>query len=230
MLAVGDCNTCGITVPPIGNTILDKFCRHVRQSGCVAESQNLGCGMATTREGLTLLRTRARPADVLLLNFGLVDTWVTSIPRFYVSYYPESFAKKRLRKLLKFVKRRLRSPWLRKYVPVGHVVPLDEFDQNIRAMIDIVRTANPAVEVLIWGSPPVQGDAPRNHNLQRFNHRLESLAQELRATYLSTDEIMQEMAASAAYVDAVHLGENATDRIAAGLFASCQSAPLAAAG
>ena len=33
ILAVGDCNTCGITVPPVGNTILDKFCRELEEGG-----------------------------------------------------------------------------------------------------------------------------------------------------------------------------------------------------
>jgi len=136
VLAVGDCNTCGITVPPIGNTILDKFCEQLEDHGYTTARQNLGCGMATTREGVQRMRLDAQPADTVLINFGLVDTWITSIPRVYVPYYPDTWRRKRLRKLLKFVKRRLlRSPALRHFIPIGTVVSLDEYDQNIRDIL-----------------------------------------------------------------------------------------------
>ena len=117
MLAVGDCNTYGIHDPPIGNTILDKFCERLEDDGTPPFSQNLGCGMATSREGVQRMRLDAKPADAMLINFGLVDTWITSIPKVYVPYYPDSWLRKRLRKLLKFVKRRLRSRQLRRVYP-----------------------------------------------------------------------------------------------------------------
>ena len=34
--------------------------------------------MNTSREGITRARKLARPADIVLLNFGLVDAWITS--------------------------------------------------------------------------------------------------------------------------------------------------------
>ena len=230
VLAVGDCNTCGITVPPVGNTILDKFCRQLENGGHITASQNLGYGMATTREGVQLMRRRARPADVVLINFGLVDTWITSIPRFYIPYFPENPLRKRLRKLLKFVKRRLRAPRMRRFVPVGPVVPIDEYARNVREMITIARTYNPNSTVLLWGSPPVQHDPARNANLQRYDKRLEQVANETNSLFVSTVPITNQLSASAAYVDEVHLNEAATAAIASQLAAVYRSEQLAAAG
>jgi len=230
VLAVGDCNTWGITNPPIGNTILDKFCRLLEADGTSTSSQNLGFGMATSREGVQLVRHKAGPADVVLINFGLVDTWVTSIPQIYIPYYPDNFLRKRLRKLLKFVKRRLRSPWLRPFVPLGNVVPIDEYVENIHTMISLVRTQKPPARVLLWGSPPVQHDLSRNANLEHYNKRLERVARDTNSLFVSTENLVNNLSSDDAYVDAVHLNEAATEAIAAQLAVAYQTQQLAAAG
>jgi len=229
VLAVGDCNTWGITDPPIGNTILDKFCRHLEAEGCSTSSQNLGYGMATSREGVQLVRHKAQPADVVLINFGLVDTWVTSIPKVYIPYYPDNFLRKRLRKLLKFVKRRLRSPWLRRFVSTGHVVPIDEYARNVCEMISLVRVKNSSATILLWGSPPVQNDPARNANLESYNKRLERIAYETNSLFLSTANLVNKISSEAAYLDAVHLNEAATDAIAAQLAVVYRTQQLAVA-
>lgn len=230
VLAVGDCNTCGITVPPAGNTILDKFCRQLEDDGLETASQNLGYGMATTREGVERMRRDAQGADIVLINFGLVDTWITSIPKFYVPYYPETPLRKRFRKLLKSVKRRLRSPWLSAVVPTGRVVAIDEYTDNIREMIAIARAKNPRVHILLWGSPPVQHDPVRNENLRRYNRRLEGLAAETNASYVSTAPLVSSLTAHQAYVDEVHLNEASTTAIAGQLAIVYRAQQLAATG
>lgn len=230
VLAVGDCNTCGIVVPAIGNTILDKLCRQLERAGYQTVGQNLGYGMATSREGLERIRREARPADLVLINFGLVDTWITSIPKIYVPYYPDSVVRKRVRKLLKFVKRRLRAPWLRKLIPTGPVVPLEEYRQNMQQMIALAKSMNPADMVLLWGSPPVQHDPSRNENLRRYNQVLKTSANQTGAVYVSTFEIIEALHSSEAYLDDVHLNERATERIANAMYeAFIASRPLAAA-
>ncbi|TWU28174.1 SGNH/GDSL hydrolase family protein [Bythopirellula polymerisocia] len=215
VLAVGDCNTYGIQEPPIGNTILDKFCRCLEQAGYPASSQNLGFGMGTSREGIALMEAKAARADILLLNFGLVDSWITSIPRVYVPYFPDSRAKKVRRKLLKFTKRRLRAPLLRRVIPSGNVVPLAEFRANIEQIISLARQANPSVWVLLWGSPPVQYDAERNGHLLQYNAELHDVATRKRAMYLPTKPIIDNLPSAEAFLDNVHLNEAATTSIAA---------------
>ena len=230
VLAVGDCNTWGLHDPPIGNTILDKFCRQLEHEGYVVSSQNLGYGMATTREGVELVRRVAKPADVALINFGLVDTWITSIPRIYIPYYPNNFVRKRLRKLLKFVKRRLRAPRLRRLISVGPVVPIDEYTQNVREMIAHVRVQNPRATILLWGSPPVQHDPARNANLDRYNRRLELIANDTNSLYVATSTVVTQLPNDVAYLDDVHLNETATEAIAQQMAIIYRARQLPAAG
>lgn len=230
VLALGDCNTSGITFPPIGNTIVDKFCHHLEQQGYSTTSQNLGAGMATTREGVLLARLKAECADVAIINFGLVDTWITSIPRFYVLCYPNNPLRKRARKLLKFVKRRLRSPWLRRFIPVGPVVPIDEYTEKIDEMISLVRAKNPRATILLWGSPPVQNDPARNANLERYNKQLALIAQDTNSLFVPTTPLVQKLSNETAYLDEVHLNEDATEAIASKLAVVYCAQQLAAAG
>lgn len=230
VLAVGDCNTYGILEPPIGNTILDKFCLELSNAGFETHSQNLGCGMATTREGIQRMKLDANAADVVLINFGLVDTWITSIPKCYVLYYPETWLRKRLRKLLKFVKRRLRSPLLRKFVSVGPVIAPEEFAENLRTMISLARDNTPHAKILLWGSPPVQNDRERNENLERYNRILADVAVETESLYVETASLVRQLPASEAYLDLVHLNEVATAKIAQKLASVYQNQQLAAAG
>jgi lysophospholipase L1-like esterase len=217
VLAVGDCNTCGIEVPPVGNTILDKFCRCLELAGYPTDSQNLGYGMATSREGIILMEECAKPADVLLINFGLVDSWITSIPKVYIPYFPENRIKKLARKALKYTKRQLRSSLIRRIVPIGEVVPIAEYRRNIERIIKIARHLNPAVWVVLWGSPPVQNDDRRNEELLLYNAELHDIANCLGASYFPTKPIVDCLNIEEAFLDNVHLNEVATAGIATGL-------------
>src|SRR5690606_11690055 len=82
---------------------------------------NLGATMNTSREGVARLRACSRPADLLIINFGLVDAWVTSAPWLYVPYFPDNVIRKWSRKILKSVKRRLRSQAIRRLFGSGPV-------------------------------------------------------------------------------------------------------------
>jgi lysophospholipase L1-like esterase len=217
VLAVGDCNTCGITVPPIGNTMLDKFCRCLELAGHPAIPQNLGCGMATSREGIYMMNNHAERADIALINFGLVDCWITSIPKIYIPYFPDNRLKKLTRKALKYTKRRLRSPLVRKFIPSGPVVSLEEYRQNIEEMISIARRMNPSVRIILWGSPPVQNDDARNNQLLRYNSELHDIANRRGVSYFPTKPLIESLNTDEAFVDNVHLNEVATAGIATAL-------------
>jgi hypothetical protein len=216
VLAVGDCNTHGLNSPP-ANTILDKFCHCLELAGYPTVSQNLGCGMATSREGIAIMRERAKPADIALINFGLVDSWITSIPKIYIAYFPDNRLKKIARKALKYTKRRLRSPLMRRIVPTGNVVPLDEYRRNIETLINIARRLNPDVWIVLWGSPPVQNDDRRNEELLRYNAELHDVANNLRASYFPTKPLVESLTNTEAFLDNVHLNEVATAGIATGI-------------
>lgn len=217
VLAIGDCNTYGLHEPPIGNTILDKFCRCLELAGYPTVSQNLGHGMATSREGVVLMNDRAQVADVVLINFGLVDSWITSVPKLYVPYFPDNRLKKITRKALKYTKRRLRSPLVRRFVPLGNVVPLDEYRRNIETLIGTARALNPKVWIVLWGCPPVQNDDQRNAELLRYNAELHDIANNLGTSYFPTKPLVESLTTTEAFLDNVHLNEVATAGIATGI-------------
>lgn len=218
LLAVGDCNTGGVRGAPVEDRVAEQLAARLAKDGFSCEVQNLGYTMNTSREGLARMRRQGRPADLLLVNFGLVDAWVTSLPRLYLSYYPDNAAKRLTRKLLKSVKRRLRGPLARRLVPCGEVVPLDEFEGNIRSIVDCARERAPAVQTVLWGTVPVQGDEARNRNIVPYNERLAAIAaQAPRTWYLDPGPLIADLTPGAAYHDHVHITRAAAGRIAAAM-------------
>ena len=76
ILAIGDCNTSGVekyNVPLL-------FSEKLKDTGIQCSLENLGGAMLTSREGLAKIREHRSNADILLLNFGLVDAWNGGYP------------------------------------------------------------------------------------------------------------------------------------------------------
>ncbi len=217
VLALGDCNTCGSDDGP---TMADHTARRLQAAGIACETANWGHTMTTTREGLARI-VRDRPcADVVLLNYGLVDSWVTTVPRLYVPYFPDTPLRRVARKLLKFTKRRLRSPWVRSWVPRGEVVPLDEFDCNLREIIAALRHVNPSVEVVLWATAAVQKAPGRNANIDRYNARMALIATAVDCTFINTPTVLASLPTDRGYVDAVHLSSESTELLGAAVTAN----------
>ena len=216
LLALGDCNTGGANGTAAEDQVPFRLAERLSSAERKCTVQNLGRTMSTSREGLARMRRDAGEADLLLLNFGLVDAWVTSIPRVYLSYYPDHRLKRLARKLLKWVKRKLRSPWLRRIAPTGEVVPIDEYESNLRAILDLARRRNPEVQIVMWGTVGVRDDPLRTDNIERYNERLRQIASsEENACYLDSRAVMAALDADAAYLDHLHISAAAADRIAA---------------
>jgi lysophospholipase L1-like esterase len=223
ILAIGDCNTCGVDGAAPETQMVRQVASQLDAAGHNCLVQNLGRTMSTSREGLARIQGEAAPADLLLLNFGLVDAWVTSIPRIYISYYPDHALKKWARKLLKSLKRRLRGAWLRPWVPVGEVVPIEEYERNICRILDIAHANNPRVCCILWGTVAVPGDQPRSRNIARYNECLRSIADKRpRTTYLDSTSHIQEMPLVEAYLDHVHISHRAAQCIAEAVARVCR--------
>jgi lysophospholipase L1-like esterase len=218
VLAVGDCNTGGAEGAPLDDRVTERLAAHFAARGIDCRVQNLGFTMNTTREGVPRMERHARPADLVLINFGLVDAWVTSLPGLYLSYYPDNVAKRCARKVLKWVKRRLKSPLWRALVPLGEVVPLDEYEARIRRMIGVARAGNPEAKVVLWGTVPVPGDEPRTANIARYNDRLREIAaSDGNVWYLDPGPLLSDLSRGEAYRDHVHITRRAAERITAAL-------------
>lgn len=215
LLALGDCNCIGSEHLSAGANLPDTLGRRLAQQGFPVIVCNLGLTMSTSREGLSRMR-EAGAADLVLINYGLVDAWMTTLPGIYIPYYPDNAIRRRSRKLLKSLKRRLRSPHLRRFIPMGEVVPLEEYQRNILDIVELARQRNPESTIILWGTAPTRHDEVRNRNLQRYNACLETLARQRGCHYLDTGKWLAELPAQDIYLDDVHLS-------AAGLRCLCDA-------
>ncbi len=168
IIAVGDCNTLGTktfesnSYPEILGTLLN------------AKVTNLGHTMATSREGIRLLHDRLKEGDsVIVIQFGLVDSYQTFKYSPYVLYYPDNILRKQLRSLTKKFKKICRNIGLNKKLGEINVVPIEEYESNIRKMIEI---ALPRTILLLDTIPNKQ--EYRNSEIQRYNKCLDKICRD----------------------------------------------------
>lgn len=214
IVALGDCNTCGIAAAE-GQTVPQLVAEGLGQSGRDVQLINLGLTMSTTREGLALLRDYVGTVDLLLVNYGLVDAWTTSLPGVYISYYPERPWKALARKCLKWAKRQLRSPLARRFLPVGQVVPVREYEANLREILNIARSKSPDSRAVLWATAPVHQQPARNVLIERYNTVMQHVAETTdRVSFCDAYSMISRMEGTRAYLDDVHLGPFSTREIA----------------
>lgn len=213
LLAIGDCNSSGKT--PDAN-VPEELVKRLEADGIRCSLQNLGAAMNSSREGLAKAKAHSSPADILLLSFGLVDAWVTSIPMFYISYYPDNKLKRRTRKILKSLKKRLRHPRLTRWIPTGAVVRKKEFQENLEQTIQVLRQRNPQLKVVIWGAAPTDDDK-RNRLLNEYNDILRKVAKADNGLYLDTTQSIAASPRDEMFDDAVHLSKPACEHVALAL-------------
>ncbi len=168
IVAVGDCNTLGAkelehhSYPEI---IGDLF---------GAKVINLGHTMATSREGISLLQDRLTDSvSLVIVQFGLVDSYRTFKYSPYVLYYPDNILRKQLRSLTKKYKKICRKIGLNKRFGEISVVPIEEYESNIRKMIEI---ALPRTILLLDTIPNKQ--QYRNPEIQRYNSCLDTICRD----------------------------------------------------
>ena len=165
-IAYGDCNTEGL-----------KDYHEPVWPQMVAEHLGLAltnCGhtMSTTRELLRYAEDfPPQHYSLALIQYGLVDSWLTFRGAPYVLYYPDSPRRKLARKLVKKLKKWARSFRLQDRWGAVEQVPLDEYLRNIE---QVVRSAPDTLFVLVATPPNL--DEPRNPRIERYNDGLHGLA------------------------------------------------------
>jgi len=210
VLAIGDCNTSGIGYHNVPDLLVKLISANEKRE---TNLNNLGAAMYTTREGVEIAQQTDEDAELLLLSFGLVDAWITSIPNLYVGYFPDNPVKRQGRKLLKSLKKKLRGKALRKVIPVGPVVEEQEFVNNLTRIIDILRAHNPGLRILLWGSAPTLDDE-RNVILEQYDEVLRQTAARYHGRYLDTKQIVAPHPRDQMFDDPVHLSEKACHLVA----------------
>jgi len=165
ILALGDCNTEGI-----------KECRHnaypeILGRELSADVKNLGHTMATTREGLEFFNEyKNEHFDIVLISFGLTDSWKTFKYAPYILYYPDSVLRKFLRKIVKKYKKIGKKLNFVSIFGEESVVPKSEYIGNIK---EIILQSEQAM-VIILDTLPKQEEY-RNASIKEYNKLLDLL-------------------------------------------------------
>lgn len=129
ILALGDCNTLGAGELK-NKSYPERFAAHIN-----ASLINCGYTMSTTREMQYFAKENIQNADIVLIQYGLVDSWKTFKYAPYVLYYPDSTLRKYYRKLVKKYKKICKSVGLNTLLGVENVVPDKEYKNNIEHFI-----------------------------------------------------------------------------------------------
>ncbi len=181
-VALGGCNTTG-EVHNIGNAYPERV---AKAKGWALE--NYGYTMSSTREGIQFFNLKnVAEADVISIQYGGVDSWLTFKGSPFVLYYPDSPWRKFLRKLVKKIKKYARKIHWHKVVGETNVVPYQEYIDNIRYMIDHSK----AKYILLVETYPNK-DKTREPRILKYNQALKDLSDGKRVLYVPNYQILNE--------------------------------------
>jgi lysophospholipase L1-like esterase len=165
ILALGDCNTRGVK-EYYNNAYPEMLAKELN-----AEVKNLGHTMATTREAIELFNeVKDEHFDIVLISFGLTDSWKTFKHAPYVLYYPDTMFRKILRKIVKKYKKIGKKLNFTKIFGEESVVPENEYCSNLQYIINHLDKSL----IIILDTLPKEEEY-RNVSIKEYNTLLDSL-------------------------------------------------------
>lgn len=174
LLAVGDCNTLGA-----GKLAGQSYPERVGQLLNAAVT-NCGYTMSTSREGCLLLRDHlTSDCTCVIIQFGLVDSYLTLRCAPYVLNYPDNIFRKPCRNILKKIKKISRKYGINDRLGESNVVPLEEYNRNICRMIEMC-----ADRTILLPETIPHHDISRNDKIERYNGELAAIAAQYRNCHL----------------------------------------------
>jgi lysophospholipase L1-like esterase len=194
--AYGDCNTEGF------RTLDGSVYAQLIADAYGLTLMNCGHTMSTTRELLQFADAFPASASALvLIQYGLVDSWLTFRGSPNILYCPDNPRRKLARKLVKKFKKWACRLQLQKILGAIEQVPIEEFLSNIRL---VVRSAPNTQFVLVATAPNL--DEPRNPRIMKYNEALSALASEaVNAVYADAWHELWEDRDSCLMSDGTHL-------------------------
>jgi lysophospholipase L1-like esterase len=165
ILALGDCNTSG-DIKFKDHAYVERFAKSLDKTFI-----NAGYTMATTREMYYLFQEfYTNDTEIVLIQYGLVDSWKTFKYSPYVLYYPDNKLRKIFRKIIKKYKKLARKWGLNDRFGSKNVVSLQEYRVNIENLIHRVGS-----QVILIDTIPNK-DLSRNDEIQKYNLVLDELS------------------------------------------------------
>jgi lysophospholipase L1-like esterase len=203
VLALGDCNTLGVGELK-ENAYAELFAKAIDKS-----MKNCGFTMSTTREMKYFFQDFIEDnTEIILIQYGLVDSWKTFKYAPYVLYYPDNKMRKIIRKIVKKYKKITKSLGLNTLLGVKNVVPLKEYEENIESLIKQVQNR---LVLLVETVPNL--DTSRNSEILKYNQVMKQLANKYGHVYCI--EVYSDLVdKSDKYEDQTHLNESGYRTIA----------------
>lgn len=168
ILALGDCNTLGVRHLK-GDSYPERFAKALDKS-----VYNCGFTMSTTNEMLYFFEDfKDDQTEIILIQYGLVDSWKTFKYAPYVLYYPDNKLRRIFRKIVKKYKKTAKKIGLNRFLGVSNVVSLDAYKNNI---ISVIEQSEDRTIFLISTIPNL--DTSRNIEIMRYNELLSTLAEQ----------------------------------------------------
>jgi len=202
VLALGDCNTLGVKDLK-GNAYPEKFA-----SALGKRVDNCGFTMSTTYEMLHFFEDfKEQEKEIILIQYGLVDSWKTFKYAPYVLYYPDNAIRKIFRKIVKKYKKIAKKIGLNKLLGVSNVVALDMYENNIKTVLEKTREST---VFLIDTIPNLE--ISRNSEIVRYNQVLSRLSKQYdHVHYVEVyDDFLDK---PEYYLDNTHMNEQGYERI-----------------
>ncbi|NPA83149.1 MAG: SGNH/GDSL hydrolase family protein [Epsilonproteobacteria bacterium] len=163
ILGLGDCNMGGAN-GYTGPTYLDLVAEALGM-----ELRNRAITMSTTREG-RIIFDEEKEADLVVVAYGLVDSWRTFRYAPYVLYYPDNPWRKLARKAVKKYKKLARSLGLNRLLGQKYVVPPAEYLDHLDHMAQSSR------RLLLVETPPHLSETFRNPDIRFYNQLMAQIA------------------------------------------------------
>ena len=167
IVALGDCNTRG--TDSIGsNAYPEQLGAMLGKSVC-----NCGVTMSTTREMIRLYpECIGEETEIVLVQYGLVDSWKTFKYSPYVLYYPDNPMRKIARKLVKKYKKIARNFGLNRLLGENNVVPIQAYRRHLETLAEAYKEKN----LFLIDTVPNQ-DRRRNPEILRYNTVMRQVAE-----------------------------------------------------
>lgn len=203
ILALGDCNTLG-TKYLVDNAYPERFAKALNKT-----VDNCGFTMATSNEMLHFFQDfKEKKTEIILIQYGLVDSWKTFKYAPYVLYYPDNTIRKIFRKVVKKYKKTAKKIGLNRLLGVSNVVEIESYQSHIESVIQ--RSQN-CRNFLISTIPNL--DTTRNIEIIRYNEVLSQLS--AKYTHVYYVDVYNDFADHPEYyLDNTHMNEDGYDFIA----------------
>ena len=197
ILALGDCNMSG-DIKFKDNSYPERFLGRIGKS-----LKNAGYTMSTTREMQYFFKDYyTENCEIILIQYGLVDSWKTFKYAPYVLYYPDNPLRKFFRKIVKKYKKIAKSLKLNDLLGTKNVVEIEEYKKNIE---QIILAAAKKTVILIDTVPNHQ--LFRNGAIVKYNDVLDKLAKQYDHCYRLDiyNEFLENM--DEYYLDETHIND-----------------------